>query len=104
MDAPDENLVNYVERGWIQPGRVLELGCGPGRNAIFLAQLGFEVDAVDLSSEGLDWARERASEKGMDVNFIQGNIFKLDLPLHDYDLIYDSGCFHHVPLIDVLAI
>ncbi len=97
VDAPDENLVNYVERGWITPGRVLELGCGPGRNAIFLAQLGFEVDAIDLSTEGLDWARERASEKEVNVNFIQGNIFKLDLPLQEYDLIYDSGCFHHIP-------
>lgn len=97
IDAPDENLVNYVERGMIQPGRVLELGCGPGRNAIFLAQLGFEVDAVDLSSEGLDWARERAVEKGVEVKFMQGNIFEINLPHKEYDLIYDSGCFHHVP-------
>ncbi|MBY6037773.1 class I SAM-dependent methyltransferase [Fictibacillus nanhaiensis] len=97
VDGADENLVDYVERGLIKPGRVLELGCGPGRNAIFLAELGFEVDAVDLSSEGLEWARERASEKGVDVNFIQGNIFKLDLPHNHYDFIYDSGCFHHVP-------
>ncbi|MCM3733304.1 class I SAM-dependent methyltransferase [Fictibacillus nanhaiensis] len=97
VDAPDENLVNYLERGIIKPGRVLELGCGPGRNAIYLAELGFEVDAVDLSSEGLQWARERADEKAVKVNFIQGNIFKMDFPQHAYDLIYDSGCFHHVP-------
>ncbi|MBD7963731.1 class I SAM-dependent methyltransferase [Fictibacillus sp. Sa2CUA10] len=97
VDAPDENLVEYIERGLLKPGRVLELGCGPGRNAIFLAQCGFEVDAVDLSSEGLEWARERAMEKGVDVKFIQGSIFEMDLPHKEYDLIYDSGCFHHVP-------
>lgn len=97
IDAPDENLVNYIENGMIKPGRVLELGCGPGRNAIYLAELGFKVDAVDLSSEGLQWARERANDKGVHVNFIQGNIFKLDIPHDEYDLIYDSGCFHHVP-------
>lgn len=97
VDAPDENLVNYIERGWIKPGRVLELGCGPGRNAIFLAQQGFEVDAVDLSNEGLEWARERAAEKDVHVNFMQGSIFKVELPIHKYDVIYDSGCFHHIP-------
>jgi cyclopropane fatty-acyl-phospholipid synthase-like methyltransferase len=97
VDAPDENLVDYIEKGWIKPGRVLELGCGPGRNAIFLANLGFEVDAVDLSAEGLKWAKERAAEKGVEVNFIQGNVFKMDFPHQEYDLIYDSGCFHHIP-------
>jgi SAM-dependent methyltransferase len=97
VDSPDENLVNYVESGRLQPGRVLELGCGPGRNAIYLAQLGFQVDAVDLSTEGLQWARERAAEKEVKINFIQGNIFKMNFPHNHYDLIYDSGCFHHVP-------
>ena len=76
VDAPDENLVNYIERGLIKPGRVLELGCGPGRNAIFLAQQGFEVDAVDLSNEGLEWARERAAEKDVHVNFMQAVYLK----------------------------
>ncbi|WNB94017.1 class I SAM-dependent methyltransferase [Bacillus sp. NEB1478] len=97
VDAPDENLVNYVESGRIKPGRVLELGCGPGRNAIYLAELGYEVDAVDLSSEGLQWAQEKAAEKGVKVNFIHGNIFKMDFLHQHYDFIYDCGCFHHVP-------
>lgn len=49
VDKPDENLVAYLDRGLITPGRALDLGCGPGRNALHLASLGFEVDAVDLS-------------------------------------------------------
>ncbi|MCL6299778.1 class I SAM-dependent methyltransferase [Streptomyces kronopolitis] len=46
---PDENLVSWLDRGLLTPGRALDLGCGPGRNALHLAAAGFEVDAVDLS-------------------------------------------------------
>ncbi|MEL5960843.1 class I SAM-dependent methyltransferase [Streptomyces sp. CLV115] len=96
---PDENLVSYVERGLIAPGRALELGCGPGRNAVHLASLGFEVDAVDLSPSALAWAGDRAREAGVDVRFHQGDVFDLTATelTGPYDLVYDSGCFHHLP-------
>jgi SAM-dependent methyltransferase len=94
---PDENLVSYVERGLIRPGRALDLGCGPGRNALYLASAGFEVDAVDLSSAAIDWARQRADEAGAAIRFHQGNAFHLPELTGPYDLVYDSGCFHHLP-------
>lgn len=54
VNTPDENLVQYFKNNWIAPGgKVLELGCGPGRNAIYFAKQEFEVDAVDLSEEAL---------------------------------------------------
>ncbi|MFC0189425.1 class I SAM-dependent methyltransferase [Fictibacillus aquaticus] len=95
-DTPDENLKAYIKEGILTPGRALDLGCGAGRNAIFLAEHGFEVDAVDLSQSSLDWARERARERNLPINFIHKNIFNLDLEEGAYDLIYDSGCFHHI--------
>ncbi|MEU3725099.1 class I SAM-dependent methyltransferase [Streptomyces sp. NPDC031705] len=97
---PDENLASYAERGLITPGRALDLGCGPGRNALYLASLGFEVDAVDLSSTAVAWAGERAREAGATgIRFHCGDAFRpggveLSGP---YDLVYDSGCFHHLP-------
>ncbi|MBT2693811.1 class I SAM-dependent methyltransferase [Bacillus sp. ISL-55] len=94
---PDENLVEYVETERIKAGKALELGCGPGRNAIYLSRNDFHVDAVDKSEEGLGWAEERAKEQGVHVNFIQRNIFDLDIEEGTYDLVYDSGCFHHIP-------
>ncbi|GAM13997.1 class I SAM-dependent methyltransferase [Mesobacillus selenatarsenatis] len=94
---PDENLVEYVETERIKAGKALELGCGPGRNAIYLSRNDFHVDAVDQSEEGLGWAEERAKEQGVHVNFIQSNIFDLDIEEGTYDLVYDSGCFHHIP-------
>ncbi|MEU2871481.1 class I SAM-dependent methyltransferase [Streptomyces olivoreticuli] len=96
---PDENLASYVDRGLITPGRALDLGCGPGRNALHLASLGFQVDAVDLSPTAITWAEERAREAGADIRFHCGDAFALagtELT-GPYDLIYDSGCFHHLP-------
>ncbi len=96
---PDENLVSYLDRGLIAPGRALDVGCGPGRNALHLASLGFEVDAADLSPAAIAWAEDRASGAGAEVRFHCGDAFTLvgtEL-VGPYDLIYDSGCFHHLP-------
>ncbi|WHT15957.1 class I SAM-dependent methyltransferase [Crossiella sp. CA-258035] len=93
---PDESLLDWLDRGLLTPGRVLDLGCGAGRNAIHLAAAGFTVDAVDLSPTAITWARERAAQAGADIRFHHGDAFQLDLDGR-YDLIYDSGCFHHLP-------
>ncbi len=94
---PDENLVSYLDDGLLAPGRALDLGCGPGRNAIWLALRGFDVDAVDLSPQAVAWAAERARQEGADVRFYCGNVFSIALPPGQYDLVYDSGCLHHLP-------
>ena len=100
VNRPDENLVEYVDRGLIPAeSRVLELGCGPGRNATYLAGKGCQVDAVDLSPAAIAWARERAREAGVDVRFHRGDVFELTRTelVGPYDFVYDSGCFHHLP-------
>ncbi|GED87299.1 class I SAM-dependent methyltransferase [Streptomyces sp. 6-11-2] len=99
VDKPDENLVEWLERGLIDGRRALDLGCGPGRNALYLAERGFEVDAVDLSPQAIGWARERARETGAEVRFLCQDAFgSAGSPLTGpYDLVYDSGCFHHLP-------
>jgi cyclopropane fatty-acyl-phospholipid synthase-like methyltransferase len=96
VEKPDENLVEYMSRGLVKPGNVLELGCGPGRNAVYLAKQGYTVDAVDLSQEALTWATERAKSHHVEVNFMKQNLFDLELVEGTYDLVYDSGCFHHI--------
>ncbi|MYL49846.1 methyltransferase domain-containing protein [Halobacillus litoralis] len=95
-NIPDENLVGYFKNGWLRPRRVLELGCGPGRNAIYLAKQGCQVDAVDLSEESLKWAHERARAEEVDIHFMNENLFELNVEPSTYDLVYDSGCFHHI--------
>jgi SAM-dependent methyltransferase len=98
-DKPDENLVSALDRGLVPArGRALDLGCGPGRNALYLASRGFAVDAVDLSAAAVSWARDRAAGTGADIRFLCGDAFAPETGLAGpYDLIYDSGCFHHLP-------
>jgi len=74
-------LPSAVLRQWIDRiprGRALDLACGSGRNALFLAANGFEVDAVDISDVALDLGRQRSRAAGLRVNWIEQD---LDRPL-----------------------
>ncbi|WP_226679875.1 class I SAM-dependent methyltransferase [Sutcliffiella horikoshii] len=95
VKGPDENLVSYLEEGLL-PKRVLEIGCGPGRNAIYLAKMGCTVDAIDISENALTWARERALSEKVDINFRQVSLFEYEFEPNSYDFVYDSGMFHHL--------
>jgi SAM-dependent methyltransferase len=68
-------------------GRALDLATGEGRNAIFLAQHGFEVDAVDLSEIGLRKARRLAREKGVTIHTILTDLDTYPIVKEGYDLI-----------------
>jgi len=96
---PSTELQRMVEQGILQPGRVVELGCGTGVNAVYLASQGFDVTAIDLSPTALETARKRAEEAGVTVNWIQADV--LNPPaLGSFDLIFDRGCYHGVRRID----
>jgi len=95
--SPDESLAKWVGEGLVRPGRALELGCGNGRNAVFLARSGFSVEGVDYSGAAIDWAKERVNAAGVDVLLRHQSVFGLELEAGSYDLLYDSGCFHHIP-------
>ncbi|MFW6384235.1 MAG: class I SAM-dependent methyltransferase [Halodesulfurarchaeum sp.] len=70
-------------------GRALDVATGTGRNAVFLAQAGYEVDALDASRVGLEIARENARDRGVDdrCNWIQADAFEYGYPAATYDLI-----------------
>ena len=72
-------------------GRALDVACGTGRNALFLAASGYEVDAVDISAIGLERAERSAAQRGLRVNWIEADLDAEDatwLPAQRrYDLI-----------------
>lgn len=95
--SPDESLVDWIGAGMIARGIALDLGCGNGRNAIFLAKAGFEAAGVDFSLAAIQWATQRAREAEVELRLQHASVFELDLPPGGCDLVYDSGCFHHLP-------
>jgi 2-polyprenyl-3-methyl-5-hydroxy-6-metoxy-1,4-benzoquinol methylase len=93
---PVRALVDLFEQKGLRPNRVLELGCGDGVNAVFMASRGCEVTAVDLSHTALVMAREKQRAARVDVEFVEGDIFELEPSREPYDFIFDRGMFHHL--------
>jgi 2-polyprenyl-3-methyl-5-hydroxy-6-metoxy-1,4-benzoquinol methylase len=71
----------------IPSGRALDVACGSGRNALFLAEKGFEVTAVDISQVGLELAARLASERALSIFWRQADLESIQLPAAAYDLI-----------------
>ena len=75
---------------WPMPrGRALDIATGKGRNAIFLAEHGFDVVAIDVSPVALDEARQRAAGKSLSISWQQADLERIELPEATYDLVVD---------------
>ncbi len=83
-------------------GRALDLGCGEGVYAVYLAQQGFSVTAVDFVSAALAAAEARAEQAGVKVDLREGDVVDFEAP-SPYDVVLDSGCLHHLPKAKVAA-
>jgi SAM-dependent methyltransferase len=88
-EEPSPFLKQLFEQGWwrIQPGKALDIATGKGRNAFFLAERGFDVEAVDISEVAVAEARKRADERGLSIGFRQADLEKVELPETAYELI-----------------
>jgi methyl halide transferase len=89
--TPDPMLVEFVEAHTVAPGRALEVGCGTGTNAIYLAQHGFDVVGVDVSPAAVDKARDKARGR---CRFETIDFLSEVAPGGPFQFVFDRGCFH----------
>jgi len=84
-----DRTIKYVQKYFDSSVRIVDLGCGSGCISVTLSkELGITVDAVDISSDALEVARENCVKNNASVNFYLGNMLE---PLHDkYDIIISN--------------
>jgi SAM-dependent methyltransferase len=93
--APNAFLVEFVKA--LKPGQALDVGMGQGRNAIYLAQQGWQVTGFDLSETGVKLAREQAAKSHVRVTAVVADAASYDFGEAQWDLIV----FSYVPLGDL---
>ncbi len=91
--VPSSELIRSVEAGELPGTTLLELGCGTGTNAIELARRGYRVKAIDLVELAVERAREKARKAGVTLEFLSGDLTKLDLG-GPFDCLFDLGLYH----------
>jgi SAM-dependent methyltransferase len=101
-------LVELVESGQVPPGRALDIGCGTGTNAIYLAEHGFQPVGTDIAWLAIRRARRKARKAGVSVAFYVAEAVKLGTPAGppiggSFDLAVDIGCLHAMLSADRLA-
>ena len=90
---PDKMITEFVKTHSIRDA--VEFGCGEGRNAIFMAKRGIDVVAIDSSGIAINNAKNKM--EGLEnVRFICSNFLTVDFEDRKFDLIIDSGMFHHL--------
>lgn len=99
-DAPwdtgkaDEHLVEFLRSGPVARGRALDVGCGTGTNALWLAEQGFAVLGIDIAPAGIEKARAKPAGAELDCRFMVADFLNDGLSGGPFDLVFDRGCFH----------
>ena len=96
---PSSICNRVIEAIPVRPGfrpRLLDLGCGEGRNAVYFAQHGFEVVGVDASPVGLEKMRRFAKESGVKVDALLADLTEFTPP-GAFDVVFSTGALHHLP-------
>jgi SAM-dependent methyltransferase len=85
--SAEPNRFLVAEAAGLAPGRALDIACGEGRNALWLAELGWRVTAVDFSPVAIDKARDRAARERRDVDFVCADLLDYEPEAEAHDLV-----------------
>ncbi|QKS46606.1 methyltransferase domain-containing protein [Paenibacillus cellulosilyticus] len=75
--------------------KLLDVGCGEGKDAVFFARNGYDVSAFDLTDAGIEKTRRLADQTGVHVNVFKADLLEFRLDTH-YDIIFSSGVLHYI--------
>lgn len=92
----DPDIEKSLTKLNLSTGSVLDIGTGPGTQAIILAERGFQVTATDLSETAVQKAAAKVQGKVLNIEWQQDDILNSKLK-GEFDLIIDRGCFHVLP-------
>ena len=97
MSEPPRLLIDAVDSNMIEPCRVIDLGCGAGNYAVWLALKGFDVTAVDLSRQAIRHAEALAARHDVTCRFVVADLLgdRSELP-EGFDLAIDWEVLHHI--------
>jgi 2-polyprenyl-3-methyl-5-hydroxy-6-metoxy-1,4-benzoquinol methylase len=98
---PSSELRRVVAEDAIAPCAALEVGCGTGTNAVWLARQGFDVTAIDISTLAIQGARAKAAAAGVSVRFIAGDLAAAPEIIGPFDFFFDRGLYHIVRTLDL---
>jgi SAM-dependent methyltransferase len=93
IGQPQPAIVRLVSAGAFA-GAVLDVGCGTGENALHIASLGLSVLGVDVAETALAVARQKAADRGVEVEFAAADAFHLDRLGRRFETVLDCGLFH----------
>ncbi len=93
IGRPQPAIVRLEQAGRIV-GSVLDVGCGTGENALFVASRGHPVVGIDRVERAISRAREKAKERGLAAEFLAGDALELDRLGRTFDTALDVGLFH----------
>lgn len=91
---PEPLLVEFVTAGRVQPCAALEIGAGTGTDAIWLAERGFDVLGVDVSTVAVAKAQEKLGTRALRCRFAAGDFLVEPPPGGPFQFAFDRGCFH----------
>lgn len=93
-------LQQLLEDGAIEPGRAVDLGCGVGEEALYLAENGFDVTGIDISPTAINMAHRLASSKGIPVRFEVDDLTDLEEDYGTFDVLVDIGTLNDIDQTD----
>lgn len=99
--VPSKELQRVFSEGWFKPCPMLEIGCGTGTNAIWLAQQGFKVTACDLAPLAIEQARRKGEQAGVCVRFVVADVLQLPELGGPFQFVFDRGVYHHLRTVDL---